>query len=363
LKNKILNIFYFVFICALLSNFIISCGDKTDLSQFPITTGGTDTTFNDTTYVQQSPDWTQFNHPEALIVGKEPLLYISDTRNNRVVQMNIAGGEIGSLSMLNPRALAQDNNFDLLVIADSVTTLSDTISVVYRIQLVNIGGIISNATKHAVITSDFATPISSRRRRFTGISTYPDNSFIITRVGPDNVSPIDPDNALIKVKGLFTVQQYSILTGFATTGNGIYSIENTSAISTIPNSSTDFIITRSTPDYAFKVEWFEFDNITGAYLPKFLPEDNVDMVRIQLGLPQDVTFDNSNNVYVIDSDRDSLYKFSNSGKLRSESFGGTGNGQNKFNNPMGVAWFNKVLYIADTDNNRIVRFKLSTDLN
>lgn len=341
----------------------MSCGEKTDLSQFPITTGGTDTTFNDTTYVQQSPDWTQFNHPEALIVGKEPLLYISDTKNNRVVQMNIAGGEIGSIQMLNPRALAQDNNFDLLVIADSVTTLGDTISVVYRIQLVSIGGIISNASKHAIITSDFATPISSRRRRFTGISTYPDNSFIITRVGPDNVSPIDPDNALIIVKGLFSVQQYNILTGFATIGNGIYSIENTSAISTIPNSSTDFIITRSTPDYAFKVEWFEYDNVNGAYLPKFLPEHNVDIVRLQLGLPQDVTLDNSNNVYVIDSDRDSLYKFSNSGRFRSESFGGTGNGQNKFNNPMGVAWFNKVLYIADTDNNRIVRFKLSTDLN
>lgn len=347
-------------ICGLVLN---SCGEKTDLSQFPITTGGTDTTFNDTTYVQQSPDWTQFNHPEAIIVGKEPLLYVSDTKNNRVVQMNIAGGEIGSISMLNPRALAQDNNFDLLVIADSVTFLNDTISVVYRIQIVSIGGIITNAVKRPIIASDFATPISSRRRRFTGISIFPDNSFILTRVGPDNVSPIDPDNALIKVKGQFSVQQYSILTGFATTGNGIYSIEQTSAIATIPNSPTNFIITRSTIDYAFKVEWFEYDNVNGAYLPKFVPEDNADIVRFQLGTPQDVTLDNSNNVYVIDSGRDSLYKFSNSGMLRSESFGGTGSGEGKFNNPMGVAWFNKVLYIADTDNNRVVRFKLSTDLN
>jgi hypothetical protein len=37
--------------------------------------------------------------------------------------------------------------------------------------------------------------------------------------------------------------------------------------------------------------------------------------------------------------------------------------ENKLYTPKGVAFFNKVLYIADTGNNRIVRFKLSTDIN
>ncbi|MBE2255046.1 MAG: hypothetical protein IAE65_02515 [Ignavibacteria bacterium] len=334
-----------------------------DLSQFPITNGGTDTTFSDTTYVQQSPDFTGFNQPEDIIVGREPLLYISDTKNNRVVQMDIAGNQIGQLYFLNPRSLAQDRNFDLLVVADSVTSLNDTINIIYRIKLVESGGIITNASKIPLFASDYPTPISSRRRKFSGISTYNDNTILITRIGPDNISFIDPDNALIKIKGINSLQQYEILSGFQTTGNGIYSIDKTSSIKTISNSNPNFIFTRNTEDFGFKVQWFEYDNVNGTFDPKFSPETNSDIVRLQLGTPQDVTLDNNQNVFVIDSQRDSLYKFSNSGRLRSESFGGSGSGDNKFYNPKGVAWFNNVLYIADTGNNRIVRFKLSTDLN
>lgn len=334
-----------------------------DLSQFPITNGGTDTTFSDTTYVQQSPVFTGFNQPEDIIVGREPLLYISDTKNNRVVQMDIAGNQIGQLYFLNPRSLAQDRNFDLLVIADSVTSLNDTINIIYRVKLVEAGGIITNAYKIPLFASDYPTPISSRRRKFSGISTYNDNTILITRIGPDNISFIDPDNALIKIKGINSLQQYEILSGFQTTGNGIYSIDKTSSIKTISNANPNFIFTRNTEDFGFKVQWFEYDNVNGTFDPKFSPETNSDIVRLQLGTPQDVTLDNNQNVFVIDSQRDSLYKFSNSGRLRSESFGGSGSGDNKFNNPKGVAWFNNVLYIADTGNNRIVRFKLSTDLN
>ncbi len=340
-----------------------SCGEKLDLSQFPITNGGTDTTFSDTTYVQQSPDFTGFNQPEDIIVGNEPLLYISDTKNNRVVQMDISGGQIGQLYFLNPRSLAQDRNFDLLVIADSVTSLNDTINVVYRVKLVQAGGIITFAEKIPLFSSDHPTPISSRRRKFSGVSTYNDNSLLISRIGPDNTSLIDPDNAIIKVLGNNSLQSYEIYSGFQTAGNGIYSINQTSSLKTITNSNPNFIFTRNTEDFGFKVQWFEYDNVNGTFDPKFSPETNADIVRLQLGTPQDVTLDNNQNVYVIDSQRDSLYKFSNSGRLRSESFGGPGSGVNKLNSPKSVAWFNKVLYIADTGNNRIVRFKLSTDLN
>ena len=45
------------------------------------------------------------------------------------------------------------------------------------------------------------------------------------------------------------------------------------------------------------------------------------------------------------------------------SFGGTGSGPTQFRNPHGVAYYeaDKILLVADTGNNRILRFKLSTD--
>lgn len=357
-----MKIAYSIFIL-IISASLYGCGDKLDLSQFPITNNGGTGTVSETTYVQQSPTWNQFNAPEDILIGNEPVVYVADTKNHRVVQLDLSGAEIGSLSFLNPRALAQDNNFDLLVIADTVSPLNDTLSVVVRLRLAQYGGIISNTPKINIIVSDYPTPVSSRKRRFTGVTTLADNSFYVTRSGPDNSSPLDPDNAILKIKGLNGVQQLTVLGGFQVTGNGIYSIDKTSSIAALPNNNTDFIITRATPDFGFKVLWFEYDDINGVYNPKFFPESNADIVRLQIGIPEDVTIDNNTNIFVVDSERDSLYKYNSAGRLMGESFGGEGTGDNRLNSPKGVAFFNKVLYIADTGNNRIVRYKLSIDLN
>jgi hypothetical protein len=340
---------------------LVSCGDKMGLSEFPLT--GPDPNVSDTSYVQQSPTWDQFNQPEDILVGYEPLIYVADTKNNRIAQLDLSGDIIGTQFILNPIAITQDHNFDLLVIGDTVTIIGDTLSIVYRIKTVPAGGVITNAGKITLIVSDYPTPLIGRERRFTGISTYPDNTYLITRAGPNNIGGIDPDNAILKVTGIDVVTNVEVLSGFQPTGNGIYSIEKTSSVSTVPNDPTDFIITRNTSDFGFKVEWFEYDDVNGTFDPRFLPESNVDIVKLQLGTPEDVTQDNNFSVFVVDSSKDSLYKFNSLGRLMPESFGGNGFGVNQLNSPKGVAFFDKVLYIADTGNNRIVRYKLSTDLN
>lgn len=341
-----------------------SCTKKTDLSQFPISNNGGGTNVNETLYVQQTPVWNQFNQPEAVLLGREPLVYVADTKNNRIVQLDLSGLEIGNLAVYNPRAIAQDYNFDLLVIGDSVLTLSnDTVSILYRIKLVEIGGVISNASLITLLRSDYPTPLTSRKRKFNGVGVFSNNSYIVTRTGPDNSSSLDPDNALLKITGRETVNSVTNLSGFQVSGNGIYSIEKVTGITTFNNELTDFIITRNTTDFGFKIGWFIYDNIKGTYDPKFSPEDNADILSKQIGTPVGVAVDNNKNVYVVDNTNDSLYKYTSAGKYKKESFGGTGSGENQLSNPHGVSYFNKVLYIADTGNNRIVRYKLSTDIN
>jgi hypothetical protein len=44
------------------------------------------------------------------------------------------------------------------------------------------------------------------------------------------------------------------------------------------------------------------------------------------------------------------------------STGGSGSGTRQFRQSYGVAFFDKTIYVADRGNNRIVRFKLSSDL-
>ena len=58
-----------------------------------------------------------------------------------------------------------------------------------------------------------------------------------------------------------------------------------------------------------------------------------------------------------DAGKDSVYKFNPRGDLLI-GFGGP----DLFIKPHSVAFFNNTLYVADTENNRILRFILSTDL-
>jgi hypothetical protein len=92
--------------------------------------------------------------------------------------------------------------------------------------------------------------------------------------------------------------------------------------------------------------------------------------------PSDLAFaaDASNYWFVLDAGKDSLFVFTNAGvegvapppgststKPVIVSFGGTGDGALQFRNPNGVAYFDRVVYVADTGNSRISRFKLNTD--
>ena len=55
--------------------------------------------------------------------------------------------------------------------------------------------------------------------------------------------------------------------------------------------------------------------------------------------------------------------FSKDRKQILSSFGGRGINLNQFNNPSGVAYYDKIVYVADAGNARVLRFKLTTDFD
>lgn len=92
--------------------------------------------------------------------------------------------------------------------------------------------------------------------------------------------------------------------------------------------------------------------------------------------PTDVTVaaDGTNFLFVTDGGTDSLYVFTGQGVEGVTpppgstsnipvvvSFGGTGDGALQFRQPQGVATFQRIVYVADSGNNRIGRFRLNTD--
>lgn len=88
-----------------------------------------------------------------------------------------------------------------------------------------------------------------------------------------------------------------------------------------------------------------------------------------------VAGDQTGYIFVVDSEQHKLYQFKPNGEEgvdpppaavdRSRnltvSFGEFGTGPRQFNTPSGVAYFGRIVYVADTGNNRIARYRLTTD--
>ncbi|MBS1538643.1 MAG: hypothetical protein JST20_12950 [Bacteroidetes bacterium] len=353
MNRKILS---FLFSITALLVMIIGCHDKPSVPTAPPTKG----TVNDTLYLPLAPEWTGFNAPSDVFIGREPFIYIADTENDRVAMLDLSGKLVGYSSRIRrPIAIGQNGLFDLLVCAELDTTINGnqtTIGAVYRVELRKSLHDISSAPV-TLAYSETGNPA----RRFTGITVFPNNSYLLTRTGPNNSSPTNPDNAVIVISSENTF--LSPIAGLVPKGNALNSISGLSSITTTSERSQDFIFTQTGSGMQFKTQWLTFSSgDQSAWVQKFIPplDQNSLFSAGRFTSPEDCTVDNFGNIYIIDAGKDSLLKFTSQGK-QMHSFGGTGNGQRQFNSPKGVAWYDRTLYIADTKNNRIVRFRLSTE--
>ncbi len=317
-------------------------------------------TVNDTVYTPVRPPWTGFRRPSDVLVGREPFIYVADTDNDRVVMLDLAGRWLGTATGIKrPVALAQDGRFDLLVCGELDTVLNGkpvTVGAIYRIELRAVAHQIAKAPVRVVYTE-----LQKPARRFTGITVLPDNSYLVTRTGPSNVSPVDPDDAVIQIGA--DDQLISPVPVLRPVGTALNSLQQPSGISVTGRNTYDFAFTQIGPDMQFKVQWLRYmGGEIADWRPKFMPADNTDLLRVnRFSQPEDVTYDRYGNLYVIDAGKDSLYKFNFFGQEFSYSFGGSGDGLRQFRQPRGVAFYNGILYIADTGNDRILRFRLSSD--
>lgn len=343
--------------------------EKLDLSEFENRSKQDSGNINDTIYVKLNPDWTGFNKPQDIIVGRESFIYVADTDNDRIVVLNQAGQVLGTRYIKHPVAIAQDYQLNLIVCAQFDTTIqnntTETFSAVYKINLVAAGHNIAAAPVKRLLPAakDFAYLSEQRRREYTGVCALYDNSFLVSRKGPSNAGFIDPDNSILiferhqrgngaKVDTL--IGRVPLVTP---EGTGLISANKISSLTSFNRKNRDFVVTLI-GDNSFKTQWFyylETSEFSG-YVSKLSPSNAAMMRPGRFLQPEGTAVDNVGNIFVADAGKDSVFKFNSYGD-ELQSFGG----RNVFNKPHAVAFFDRVLYVADTENNRIQRFILSTD--
>jgi sugar lactone lactonase YvrE len=147
-----------------------------------------------------------------------------------------------------------------------------------------------------------------------------------------------------------------ILPRFEPLGTGIRSTNEISSLTSFNFPTRDVIVTLETN--SFKSQWLQFVRTADFEGYETRIEVGRDfMIPNKFGRPEDAAVDNANNVYIADSQKDSVFIFNSFGD-ELQSFGGT----EIFDSPHSVAFFDKTLYVLDTNNGRIVRFILSTEI-
>jgi hypothetical protein len=375
----------FLIFVLLLIPILFGCSDKFDINQLGDIHGAGNPS-GDTVYVHINPDWSEaggkpFNNPQAILVGKEPFIYVCDTGNDRIVMLNTAGATLGVLELSplgikKPIAIAQDYRLNLIVCAQ-IDTGTIPYSAVFKINLFALNYVIANAK-----LSDNTIKLILPRKEdtdlhpnvtYSAVTAFYNNSYYIARTGINNKSSYDPDNAII----IFTCvtpnsdSWQGTLPEIGALNSGLITANGINCMTSFNKKNLDFIATFDKGvenETVFKAQWFQyFETQTSLYRSPLNPSDGMAFVQPnKFGAPTGSCIDPSGNIYIADGEKDSVFKFSSFGD-ELQSFGGNKPGEDFFpkqpSQPSGVAFFDRTLYVLDSKQNLIIRFILSTDLS
>lgn len=355
------------------------CGDKVALpSDLPAPCydcGGIDTA-----YVQVNPVWTAadgiaFNRPHDIYIGYDRFVYICDTRNNRVVKFAEDGTFIESDSVVNPVAITQDRGLDLLVVAgDFAITEFDTLfagtdsarilrdetiygNAVYRKRHFGNAGFQVAWQAQSPYWSTY-DPLSGRdiwhEAEFWGItaSTETDKEYFLADFWVGRILRFNSRDSVSSVP-------------LVTEGIGVGMTSYPSDVNFYTIAGQNYLaFAQGIGNLGVQI----VSPINGTPLFTAGEDGLPPLIRTSARGFKQVAVDELSNFYVLlqatDPDlgaRHMLYKYDRKGERLLE-FGTEGSGERQFRGPRGLAYSNGILYIADTGNNRIVRYQLATDI-
>ncbi len=355
-------------------------------------------------YVPVLPFWTGFDHPVDIYCGYDEMIYVIDDNGLNVLDQ--AGNLHDIIYIQGASDVCQDRRLHTYVTGRVDVDVDDdgtpeNLAAVYHLT--------GTATGNVQFIDTLIHPFCDESRNitsfrgtddiaveFTGVTTLADNTLHVSRTGPRNdltgIARVDNTILFFDEDGINT--GYS--NGLSPVSSNLRSSWNISSIAGFAappqslagiSTSADFLITLEAEDAAYKVLWIQqnVDPEAGVTYGENAALAAFDLTKADRFLyepgrfeaPADVYVapDFTGYIFVVDSELDSLYQFTRRGyegvnpppgstttKQIIASFGGAGDGPFNFNEPSGVAYLRRVVYVADKGNGRICRYTLSTDL-
>jgi hypothetical protein len=368
----------YFFCIALLASLVLTVGCSHEKTPLPVIPSDDDNgNIGRAVYVQINPpldaaNGYNFNHPSDIYLGADNFLYVCDTGNNRIVMMDVGGAIQGiSQPIPHPEAVTQNDSLQLLIVNNT--------NAVFKIDLFAANHQIGQAPVEKVFEQT-----SRPTRKFTGISVYNGFEYYVTVIDTADSSTVFKEfsfiydfNADHTLKGPLPMNVNGTGLFSAIVPTAIVSIrERWLDISSTAEKSPEFYFTHIGRTSQLPPNNFKLQHITTA-----IREGDVVLVPNTGLIGQDIySFDNRANlsdvaldrsgfVFVVDAGGSGtlpgFYRFSQQGTLL-QSVVGEGNGEKEFRNPSGIAVLpfleQQIVFVSDTENNRILRFKLSTDL-
>lgn len=354
-------------------------------------------------YVPLFPFWEAIPNPIDVYVGYDEMVYVVDDNGLEIFDQK--GAKQRTIAISGASDVIQDRRLHTYVVGrvnKVVDGISYNLAAVYH--LIN-----ASTADDIIIIDTLIQPFCDVSRNntafrgtldeavaFTGLATTSDNTLYVSRTGPSNslASIARPDNTILFFNEDGVNIGYSV--GLNPVTSSLKSVLNVSSIASFaapPQSVTgistlrDFLLLQREPAAQYKALWIRevIDPDAGVTYTENSALLNFDTSKASRFLyspnrfvtPEDVYAapDFSGYIFIVDSGTDSLYQFTQKGfegvnppatstekKQILASFGGTGSGPFQFIDPSGVCYLEEVIYVADKGNNRICRYKLSTDL-
>ena len=376
-------------------------------------------------YAPVQPFWSGFDAPEDVHIGFDEFVYVTDANGLHLLDRGDLSPRItisldGATAVTQDRLLNVYVSARIDTIIESIDpTITWNLPAIFKIKNMNGAGpltyvdtlifpfddasLSTSAAQNARLNRN--SSFNYERVKITGLSILGDNTLYVTRKGPFNeiTQVAAPDNTVlefsrIRENGVLTSKMINVRQ-IRTLNPAIPSLRSGIGLSAISSfvaspqrdSFTDdrsFLIAQADQnvDIPFRVLWVNaVETVDGLVFQQnssllaqdttqadgFLYEPNKFIKPVDIAY----TADDDSYIFVIDQELNKLFQFQTNGQegvpppAGAEdqtrqilvSFGEFGAGPKQFNQPSGVAYFDRVVYVADKGNNRISRFKLTSD--